>query len=259
MTKISLKFYLLLLTLSIPFWLVGALNVGLSKYLPMNLPVSALMFICPLITTSIFVYREDKLRGIKALFKHAFDPGGIKRKVWYIPILLLMPAIMLLSYWVMRLMGQPLPEPNIQFPMIPVLFVEYFIVGIGEEVGWTGYLTEPMLRRYSALKSSIILGTVWAIWHVVPYIQTHHGLVWVVWQCFATVALRILIVWLYNNTGKSVIAAILFHTMINVSDTLFPNNGSHYNPVITGVIVAVVACIVTFLWGSKTLARYRYA
>lgn len=259
MVKLSLKFYVLLLAFSIPFWLVGAMNESLSKYLPMNLPVSALMFICPITTTLILVYREDKISGIKVLLKRAFNPKRIKRKVWYIPILLLMPTIMLLSYWVMRLMGQPLPEPHIQFSMIPVLFVEYFIAAIGEEIGWSGYLVEPMLKQYSALKTGIILGFVWAIWHVVPYIQTHHGLVWITWQCFATVVLRILIVWLYNNTGKSVIAAILFHTMINVSDTLFPNNGSHYNPAITGVIIAVAACIVTFLWGSKTLARYRYA
>lgn len=143
--------------------------------------------------------------------------------------------------------------------MIPVLFIEYFIAAVGEEIGWSGYLIEPMLKQYSALKTGTILGSVWAIWHVVPYIQTHHSLVWVVWQCFATVGLRILIVWIYNNTEKSVIAAILFHTMINVSDTLFPNNGSHYNPAITGIIIAVVVCIVTLFWGSETLARYRYA
>lgn len=257
--KFSLKFYLLLLALSIPFWLVGAMAENLSKYLPMNLPVSALMFICPLIAALILVYREDRIGGISRLLKRVFDLKRIKQKIWYIPILFLMPIIMLLSYWVMRLMGRPLPEPHIPFLTIPILFIEFFIAAVGEEVGWSGYLVEPMLSRWSALKTSIILGSVWAIWHMVPYIQTHHGLAWVAWQCFATIALRILIVWLYNNTGKSALAAILFHTMINVSDTLFPNNGSHYNPAITGVIIAIMAVIVTFLWGSKTLARYRYA
>ncbi len=54
-------------------------------------------------------------------------------------------------------------------------------------------------------------------------------------------------------------AAVLFHDMINVSDSLFPNEGSHYNPAVTGPILGIVALIVTFLWGPKTLARYRYA
>jgi hypothetical protein len=54
------------------------------------------------------------------------------------------------------------------------------------------------------------------------------------------VALRILIVWLYNNTGKSVY-------------------GSYYDPAVTGAIAVIAAAIVTYLWGSRTLARYRYA
>jgi hypothetical protein len=70
--------------------------------------------------------------------------------------------------------------------------------------------------------------------------------------------LRILIVWLYNNTGKSVLAAILFHDMVNVSEFSFPNEGSYYDPFITGAILVVIVVIVTFFWGSKTLARYRY-
>ena len=39
---------------------------------------------------------------------------------------------------------------------------------------------------------------------------------------------------------------------------LFPNYGSHWDPAVAGVITAIVAVIVAFLWGSRTLARYRY-
>jgi uncharacterized protein len=71
--------------------------------------------------------------------------------------------------------------------------------------------------------------------------------------------LRILIVWLYNNTGKSVFAAILFHAMANVGKTVFPGGVSYYDPVIGYSIIAIMAVIVTVLWGPKTLARYRPA
>jgi hypothetical protein len=66
------------------------------------------------------------------------------------------------------------------------------------------------------------------------------------------------IVWIYNNAGKSVFAAILVHDMDDVSWSLFPNDGSHYDPAVTGVITAVIAVIVTYLWGARTLAHYRY-
>jgi hypothetical protein len=167
---------------------------------------------------------------------------------------------MLLEYGLMKLMGIPIPD--FQFPVltVPIFFVVFFIGAIGEELGWTGYATDPLQDRWIALEAGIILGTAWAVWHITPYFQAHNAPIWVAWQCAFTVGCRILLVWLYNNTGKSVFAAITFHAMYNLSFlVLFPIYGSYYDPFITFVIVAVTVVIVTFLWGSKTLARYRYA
>ena len=156
----------------------------------------------------------------------------------------------------MRLTWLPFPdEPHIPFLTIPILFVVFFVLAIGEEVGWMGYAADPMQERQSALTTSIVLGSVWRIFHVVPDIQAHHGLAWIAWQHGVyAVALRIRIVWLYNNTGKSVFAAILVHDTDNVSWTLFPNYGSHDDPAVTGAITAIVAVIVTFLWGLKDIS-----
>lgn len=256
--KSPVEFFLLVFALSIPVWLLGAVaNAYLP--LPMRLPVSALAFPCPLIAALILVYRQDRFGGIGSLLKRVFDHKSIRRKIWYAPVILLNPIVMLLSYGVMRLTGLPLPEPHISSLSIPILFIMFFIGAVGEEAGWMGYVVDPMQNRWSALKTAIVLGLVWAIWHVVPLIQARRTPTWIAWWSLSTVALRILIVWLYNNTGKSVMAAVLFHDMINVSDSLFPNEGSHYNPAVTGPILGIVALIVTFLWGPKTLARYRYA
>ncbi len=65
-------------------------------------------------------------------------------------------------------------------------------------------------------------------------------------------------VWLYMNTGKSVLSAVLFHDMINVSESLSPYNDSPFTPFIWAAFTIITAAIVTFLWGSKTLARFRY-
>ncbi len=145
--------------------------------------------------------------------------------------------------------------------IVPIYFVIFFIAAIGEEMGWTGYAIDPLQDWWrNALLASIFLGAMWAVWHLVPFIQTHNTPIWVAGQDVHTVVLRVLIVWLYNNTGKSVFAAITFHAMANVSElVLFPIYGSYYDPVIASIIMAITAVIVTFLWGSKTLARYRYA
>lgn len=57
-----------------------------------------------------------------------------------------------------------------------------------------------------------------------------------------------LTVWLYNNTGRSLFAVIVFHATFNVSFAVFPNYGSHWNPAVAGAITAIAALIVTFLW-----------
>ena len=98
------------------------------------------------------------------------------------------------------------------------------------------------------------VGMVWAAWHIVPLVQQHRPPAWIAGGCLGTVGNRVLIVWLYNVTGKSVFAAALYHTMLNVSWQLFPNQGSHYDPRVSGVVVAIVATAVAMLWkqGRRT-------
>lgn len=115
-----------------------------------------------------------------------------------------------------------------------------------------------MQERRGALRAAVLLGLVSAAWHVVTLAQAGRSAAWVAWWCLFAVAGRVLIVWVYNNAGRSVFAAALFHATSNASWQLFPNFGSHWDPSIVAPIVAFAAAVVTFLWGPKTLARYRY-
>lgn len=251
-----LKFFLLVFALSIPLWLIGAVTP--LQLLP-GLPVSSLMAFCPLIVALILVYRADRTTGVTELLKRSFDYRRIRTKVWYVPTVLLMPGIAILAYGLMRLVRLPLPAPQFSGLAALVMFLAFFIAASGEEVGWSGYVIDLMQDRWNALQASILLGLVWATWHIVPLAQADRSPTWIAWQCLTLVASRVLLVWLYNNTGKSVFAAALCHAMVNVSWQLFPNQGSHYDPRITGLITALAAVIVTVVWGPRTLARYRNA
>src|SRR5208282_2503686 len=70
-----------------------------------------------------------------------------------------------------------------------------------------------------------------------------------------TVSFRVLIVWLYNSTGRSVFAATLFHMTFNVSWQLFPVHGSHFDPRVTGMIFSFAAVVVVLIWGPRSLRR----
>jgi membrane protease YdiL (CAAX protease family) len=123
-----------------------------------------------------------------------------------------------------------------------------FILALGEELGWSGYAIDPMQDRWGALPASILLGLVWALWHIVPLVQVHRSPAWIAWWCLGTVAARVLMVWLYNNTGKSVFAMAVFHTTINVTWQLFPIRGSYFDPRVNGVIMAIAAAVVVGVW-----------
>jgi membrane protease YdiL (CAAX protease family) len=86
-----------------------------------------------------------------------------------------------------------LPLPTARYPIqaAPVLLSALFIAALGEELGWSGYVIDPMQHRWNALEASIVLGLVWAAWHIVPLTQADRSPGWIAWWSLATVASRV--------------------------------------------------------------------
>ena len=57
--------------------------------------------------------------------------------------------------------------------------------------------------------------------------------------------------WIYNNPGRSVFAAVLYHAILNLCWQLFPNNGSHDDPRLTSVLIVSAATSVTLVCGTR--------
>jgi membrane protease YdiL (CAAX protease family) len=192
---------------------------------------------------------------VTELLKRSFDFQRIRAKRWYIPILLLMAGVNVAVYGLMRWMDLPLPAPQIALPAAALMLVAFFVGALGEELGWSGYITEPLQQRWSALQTGLLLGLASILWHLGPLLLIHRSPSWIGWWCLYAMAARILIVWLYNNTGKSVFAAALFHATLNLSFMLFPVHGSHFDMRLGGVAMVVTAAIVTWVWGPAMLVR----
>lgn len=252
-SRSPLKFFLLVFALSVPFLLIGAATeVQLSR----DLPVSALIFLVPVIAASILVYREDGAAAVTELLQRSFDYRRIGSRAWYGPIVLLVPGVYALTYVVMRVMGLPLP--SVQFPLLAGLGASlvYFIAAMCEELGWMGYAIDPMQERWSALYASILLGLVWSPFHLVPLLQHGRSLVWIAWWSLSTMSLRVLFVWIYNSTGKSVFAVAVTHALTNLSNVGpfldFGPGGYPYDAQrISALIVTFAAAIVAITWGHK--------
>lgn len=251
-------FFLLVMLLSIPFYVLE--TAGNRLPIATFLPFSALMAFFPMIATLILVTRESGARGARQLLARALDYRRIKGVAWVLAALLLMPVVALLAYGVLRVEGRALPDAQFFLVTEIVAFsLMLFIGAVGEELGWQGYAYAALNSGRSALTAALIIGAIWALWHVIPYAQMGRSTDWIVWQCLGTIALRVIIVWLFVNTGQSVFVAVLFHTMINMPWGLIHNYESFYDPFVMFVILTIVAGIVVALWGPSTLAHFRHA
>jgi hypothetical protein len=74
---------------------------------------------------------------------------------------------------------------------------------------------------------------------------------WIAWWTLYTVAIRVIMVWLFNQTGGSVFGMILFHMTINVTWLLYPVGNSFFDPRVTGLILAAIAASVVLVWGRE--------
>lgn len=239
-------YFALVLVFSLPFYALGATGdrlAGLSI-----LPSSALMTFVPMTVALILVYRQRGIASVMELLKRVLELRGLRHPGWLLTALLFMPIVCLLEFGVLRFTGNAVPLPDIVPSYAVFLFVALFIGAIGEELGWQGYAYPALRRRLGVLQSATVLGAVWALWHVIPFAQLGRTPEWILWHSLSAVALRIIIVWLFENTGMSILVAVVFHTMINLSWTLFPIAGSYYDPFVSFVILSLAVGLIIALW-----------
>jgi membrane protease YdiL (CAAX protease family) len=235
-----LRFFLLVFVLSIPFAVLG--SVTPFQLMP-GIPVSALGFVCPVTAAAILVYRENGFPGVRALLGRSLDFHRIRRKVWYLPALFLAALVTLLAYALMRVSHHPVAPLRLSLAA-PALFLVFFIAAEGEELGWSGYATDPLQARFGPLLAAILLGGVWAAWHIVAMVQAGQSPAWIAWGCLDMVATRVIMVWLYDAAGNSVFAVALYHAMANLSGkTIFPGGSYPAERVISLILVAVAGCV----------------
>lgn len=254
-----MSFFLLLFALSVPFWILDTQVASvLPAAVPLAVPPSVLMAFLPAVCALIITRQASGPNDAKQLLRSAANPSGIRNRAWYLPILLLMPAITVVEYGLMRLLHGSLPPIALPLPLALPLLAVFLLTAVGEEIGWQGLAARQLQPRLTALQTGLTLGVIWALWHIPGFYRMHPDISWVAWQCAATVATRVVIVWLSNNNGRSLLAAALFHATINFT-VFWPNFGATYDPALAAVVIGTVAVTVTALWGPGTLARYRFA
>jgi len=86
---------------------------------------------------------------------------------------------------------------------------------LGEELGWRGYLHKRLGLHLNGLTSSLIVGVLWALWHIGMYAN---GPVYMAFFVLLMISYSIVIYALVADIRFNVLVAAVFHLMINVTN-----------------------------------------
>jgi membrane protease YdiL (CAAX protease family) len=189
---------------------------------------------------------------------------------WYAVLLLYTPLKSLAAAALDRLFGGAGIAPEmagslIESPLLIVPTLLFWLVfgPVPEEPGWRGYALDGLQARTSALSASLLLGAVWSLWHLPLFFipgtwqaeQVGLG-TQRFWLYMLTIVVESsLYTWVYNNTRRSVLAAILFHFVGNAFGELFAL--SERAELLSFFLALVVVLFVVIIWGPRTMTLDR--
>ncbi len=152
---------------------------------------------------------------------------------WYAFALLTAPVITTLS-----LLARSTPPAIAAASDKLGLLLMGIAIGLGsspifEEIGWTGFATPELRKRWGILRTGLLMGVLWGVWHFPAFSATGMASAPLSPVVFTAALLftwlipyRILMVWLYDHT-QSLLLVILMHVPIVVEKfVLYPPDSS---------------------------------
>src|SRR5215218_8965153 len=183
---------------------------------------------------------------------------------WYLVVLLgpvaLVGGVVLLN----ALMGGPALSLGMTLLGAAIFFAISIFPGsaLGEEIGWRGYVLPRLQSRMSALSASLLIAPIWGLWHLPLWLQggpVHTPTVYAAFVVSAF-ALSVILTWVYNSTGGSLLMVVLLHATVNLPQTLVIDDLGRQAtvPLMLYWGLMVLAAIVVVIWaGPEHLSRKR--
>jgi hypothetical protein len=143
--------------------------------------------------------------------------------------------------------------------VIAVAIVFSTPVQAGEEIGWRGYALPRLESRFGLRSASVMLGVIWALWHLplffIPGLD-NYGQSFVVFALGCT-ALSVAIAWLYARTNGSVLMTMLMHSAVNQTTGIVPSavTGASDPLALSHSLVAWLSVALLWICAAYFLAR----
>jgi membrane protease YdiL (CAAX protease family) len=170
---------------------------------------------------------------------------------WYLFAVGYIPAVKLAVALVHRVATGAWPRFSSEpWYLIPLAIAFSTPFQAGEEIGWRGYALPRLAARFGLAPASILLGLIWAFWHLpqffIPEADTY-GQSFPVFVLQVT-ALTVAMAWLYAHTNGSLLLVMLMHSAVNNSKDIIPSAvpGATNTFGLSASLAAWLA--VTFMW-----------
>jgi uncharacterized protein len=189
-------------------------------------------------------------RGVGELLK-----GLIRWRVglvWYLLVVLGSVGLLTLAQVVTRLLGLTVTIAAPQLNLSIFGFGVNFFANICEEIGWRGFALPHLQKRYNALIATLIVGTLWALWHL-PLVflvgnpMSEYPFLWFI----IIVTNAFIYTWIYNSTKGSILLVALFHGSLNIVSAFITG----VSPVADALVNCVVAIVLIVVLGRVNLSR----
>lgn len=158
---------------------------------------------------------------------------------WWAFLLIGIPAVKYLGAVINGTIGDPVPFSP-WYTLLPMLAITLFIGPVGEEFGWRGVALPLLQRRFAPLWASLILGTIWGVWHLPTFVLG--GTPQSAWSfgpyVLGVLALGVIVTPMFNAARGSILIPILFHFQMNLP--IWPEAQPWENYLFAGVAVIVV-------------------
>lgn len=250
------------------FWIPIALTRQDYQTSPILLAVVFLGGFGPGIAGIIMTYREQGKEGGRDFWRRVFDLRRISPK-WYALILLLFPALHLISIVINHWLGGGPPEfafikEAMAMPVgLLTVTILYLLQSALEELGWRGYMLDRLQAIWTPLTASLVLGVFHAFWHLPLFwiVGTNQNrylsiTAFVLFVAFVTSG-SFYNTWCYNDNRRSTLAVILFHTVANLAmDTFMVPGAGEY---IFKIVTALGAVLIAIAWSLPSWKQKQVA
>jgi uncharacterized protein len=157
------------------------------------------------------------------------------------------------------------------------ILVPFVLINLWEETGWTGFMQHTLQERHGPLLASVLVAPAFALIHMPAYFVSGWlggedpslgELPSVLFQMVITavfaIFLRVVIMWLYNGSGRSVLIVALFHSAFNaisgsenITPILLPGTAASLIPI--GAVALIAVLLVVFTRGRLAYEPGRVA